>query len=303
MDLVRLRTFYEVASCGSLTGAAEKLCTSQPAISRQLAALEKEIGLSLFSRHSHGVRLTEAGRHLFAYGEKILTLVDHAERSLAELRDLEAGTITIGASTTIGNYLLPAWLAGFSKSYPKIEVSLQVENSNRVILDVLEGKLNIGLIAGPLNSPELCQEHLLDDDIILLVGPEHPWLHERPVFPASLQREALILRETGSATRQAIEAFLEQEKIRPAKTIVLGDTEAIKRAVMAGMGVTFLSQNTVQMELGYGLLYEIKEPYLCFKRPLLAVYPKGARLSPAVLAFLSTVKKLLPHSMEQKMLV
>jgi DNA-binding transcriptional LysR family regulator len=252
--------------------------------------LEKELGLSLFSRHSRGVRLTEAGRCLFEYVEKSLTLLENAEKALAELRDLESGTITIGASTTIGNYLLPAWLASFNKSYPKVDVSLQVENSNKVILDVLAGKLDIGLTAGPVNLPELCQEYLLDDDVILLVGPDHPWLNERPVLPASLQEEALILRETGSATRQALEAFLEKEKIRPAKTFVLGDTEAIKRAVMAGMGVTFLSKNTVRFELRYGLIYEI-EPNLSFKRPLFAVYPKGVRLSPALLAFLSTIRK------------
>lgn len=293
MDLIQLRTFYEAANCGSLTGASETLCTSQPAISRQITTLEKELGLSLFSRHSRGVRLTEAGRCLFEYVEKSLKLLENAQRALAELRDLESGMITIGASTTIGNYLLPAWLARFSRLYPKINVSLQVENSNKVILSVLEGKLDIGLIAGPVNSPELCQEYLLDDDVILLVGPEHSWLNDRPIFPAALQDEVLILRETGSATRQAIEVHLEKEKIRPSKTIVLGNTEAIKRAVMAGMGVAFLSKSTVPIELEHELIYEIKDDNLSFKRPLFAVYPKGARLSPALLAFLSTIKKLI----------
>lgn len=293
MDLIQLRTFYEAANCGSLTGASETLCTSQPAISRQITTLEKELGLSLFSRHSRGVRLTEAGRCLFEYVEKSLKLLDNAEKALAELRDLESGTLTLGASTTIGNYLLPAWLAGFSKSYPKIDVSLQVENSNKVIVDVLEGKLDLGLVAGPANSPELCQEYLLEDDVILLVGPDHPWLNEKPVFPTALQRETLILREIGSATRQAIEAFFEKEKISPAKTIVLGDTEAIKRAVMAGMGVSFISRNTIHIELKHGLLCEIKDSNLSFKRLLFAVYPKGVRLSPAVLAFLSAIKKLI----------
>ncbi len=293
MDLIQLRTFYEAANCGSLTGASEILCTSQPAISRQIISLEKELEMSLFSRHSRGVRLTEAGRCLFEYVEKSLKLLDNAEKALAELRDLESGTITIGASTTIGNYLLPAWLAGFSKLYPKIDLSLRVETSNKVIAGVLEGKFDIGLVAGSLNSPELCQEYLLNDELILVVGPEHYWLNEKPVFPAALQGEVLILRESGSATRQAIETFMEKEKIRAAKTIVLGDTEAIKRAVMAGMGVAFLSKNTVSVELRYGLLKEIKESLFSFKRPLFAIYPKGVRLSPALLAFLSSIKKHL----------
>lgn len=293
MDLIQLRTFYEAANCGSLTGASEKLCTSQPAVSRQIVALEKELKLSLFSRHSRGVRLTEAGHCLFQYVEKSLLLLEKAEKALAELRDLESGTIMVGASTTIGNYLLPAWLASFSRVYPKIDVSLQVENSNNVILSVIEGKLDMGLIAGPVNSPELCQEYLLDDEVILLVGPNHPWLNEKPVFPAALKQEVLVLRETGSATRQAIEAHLEKQMIRPSKTIVLGNTEAIKRAVMAGMGVTFISKNTVHIELEHELLYEIKDPHLSFKRPLFAVYPKGGRLSPALFAFLSTIKKIV----------
>lgn len=299
MDLIQLRTFYEAAACGSLTGASEKLCTSQPAISRQILSLEKELGLSLFSRHSRGVRLTEAGRCLFQYVEKSLLLLEKAEKALAELRDLESGTIMVGASTTIGNYLLPAWLASFSRLYPKIDVSLQVENSNKVIQSVLEGKLDIGLIAGPVNSPELCQEYLLDDDVILLVGPDHPWLNEKPVFPDALKQEVLVLRETGSATRQALETHLDKEKIKPAKTIVLGNTEAIKRAVMAGMGVTFISKDTVRIELEHGLLHEIKDLNISFKRPLFAVYPKGVRFSPALLAFLSTIKKIVHNHAEQ----
>lgn len=291
MNLIQLRTFYEAAICGSLTSASDKLCTSQPAISRQIVSLEKELGLSLFSRHSRGVNLTEAGRCLFEYVEKSLKLLDNAEKALAELRDLESGTITIGASTTIGNYLLPVWLAVFCKLYPKIDLSLRVENSYKVIVDVLEGKLNIGLTAGPINSSELCHEYLLDDDVILLVGPGHVWLKERPLFPEAFQQEVLLLRETGSATRQSLGSFLEKEKYKPAKTIVLGDTETIKRAVMAGMGVTFISRNTVSTELAYGLIHEIKDPKLSFKRPLFAVYPKGVRLSPALLVFLSTIKK------------
>lgn len=296
MDLIQLRTFYEAAICGSLTGASEKLCSSQPAISRQILTLEKELGLSLFSRHSRGVRLTEAGRCLFEYAAKSLKILDNAEKALAELRDLESGTITLGASTTIGNYLLPVWLADFSKQYPKIDISLQVANSNNVIVDLLEGELDIGLIAGPINSPDLCQDYLLDDQIILLVGPKHPWHNKNTIFPEAIMNEVLILRETGSATRQAIESFLENEKIISPKTIVLGDTEAIKRAVMAGMGITFLSRNTVNLELEYGLLYEINDSNFSFKRPLFAVYPKGARLSPALLAFLSMIKKLVLSS-------
>lgn len=291
MDLTQLRTFQEVAKCGSLTGAGEKLCTSQPAISRQIASLEKELGLSLFSRHSRGVILTEAGRCLFGYVEKSLVLLENAEKALAELHNLESGTIAIGASTTIGNYLLPDWLTSFNKSNPKIDVRLQVDNINKVVQDVLEGKLDIGLAAGPVNSPELCQEYLLDDDIILLTGPDHPLLKKTPVLSDLLMDEALILREPGSTTRQVVDSFLERENIKPAKAIVLGNTEAIKRAVMAGMGITFLSKNTVHVELGCGLLFKVNDSRLNIKRSFFAIYPKGVRLSPACLAFLSTIKK------------
>lgn len=293
MDLIQLKTFYETANCGSLTAASEKLCTSQPAVSRQILSLEKELGISLFSRHSRGVKLTEAGRCLFQYVEKSLLLLDKAEKAISELRELESGHITVGASTTIGNYLFPGWLASFIRLYPKIDVSLQVANSNKVIEYVLEGKLDIGLIAGPLKSPELCLEYLMDDNIIMVVGPEHPWLKKTSVSAASLQQEVLILREPGSATRQAIESYLEKEKIQAGKTMILGNTEAIKRAVISGMGIAFISRNTVLIELQLGILKEIKNPLLCFKRPLFAVYPKGVRRSPSVLAFLSNVKNLL----------
>ena len=138
MDLLQLRAFYEVVNCGSVTGASRILCMSQPAVSRQIRNLENALGIQLFSRHSRGVRLTEAGRCLLYYVEKSLTLLDNAEKALAAFRDLETGSVTLGASTTIGNYLLPGWLACFNKEYPNIEVALLVDNSNRVIQGVLK---------------------------------------------------------------------------------------------------------------------------------------------------------------------
>ena len=151
--------------------------------------------------------------------------------------------------------------------------------------------MEIGLAAGPIDVPDICCEYLLDDEIILLVGPTHPCAGS-PV-PISLRNEVLISREEGSATRQAVETFLEKERLEPKKTIVLGDTEAIKRAVMAGLGVSFLSESTVHTELKHRLLFAVDSPQHSFSRQLFALYPKGGILSPAAHAFLSKIRQFI----------
>ena len=291
MELFQLRSFHEVARSGSLSKAAENLCITQPALSRQITALEKTVGISLFNRHNRGVNLTEAGRRLYEYAEDVLKLVDRAGKTLREMQNLESGQLKIGASTTIGNYLLPTWLAKFLKSHPGVDVCLQVGNSETIIEQLVDGLFDLAFVAGFSGSPGLCIEPLLEDEILFLVGPSHPLAKADSFLQLDLAKEVLIFREPGSATKQAVDSLLSQTGIQPARVITLGNTEAVKRAVIAGMGVTFLSRRTVTLELKSGLLLAPGIPGLRVKRHFLSIYPKGLRLSPAALAFLSHVKK------------
>ncbi len=291
MELFQLRSFYEVARSGSFSKAAENLCITQPALSRQIVILEKTVGISLFNRHNRGVNLTDAGRRLFEYAEDVLKLLDKASKSLKEMQNLESGQLKIGASTTIGNYLLPTWLAKFLNLHPGVDVCLQVGNSDTIIEQLVDGLFDFAFVAGFSSTPGLCIEPLLEDEILFLVGPDHPLAKAESLLQPDLAKEVLIFRESGSATKQAVDSLLSQTGIQPARVITLGNTEAVKRAVIAGMGVTFLSKHTVTLELKTGLLFAPDIPDLRVKRQFLSIYPKGVRLSPAALSFLAHVKK------------
>ncbi len=291
MELSQLRAFYEIARSGSLTKGAEKLCITQPALSRQVESLEKSVGVSLFNRHSRGVYLTEAGRRLFEYVEQMLRLADEAERTLQEIQGLETGKLSIGACTTVGNYLLPAPLATFLKLHPKIEASLHLGKSNDIVDGVINRQFDLAFIAGVADSPGLCIEPIYEDEILFLVYPGHPLCENAGFNPEQLAGEVFILREQGSATRQALDSILSKVRVKPSRVVTLGDTEAVKRAVMAGLGVTFLSKRTVGLELRSGLLCAPDIPELKMTRQMLCIYPKNVHLSPAALAFLSHLKK------------
>lgn len=287
MDLQHLRTFFEVARTGNVSRAAERLYITQPALSRQMDNLEKSLGIPLFTRHSRGMKLTEAGRRLYEFAEKALRIVAEAERALKEMRELESGRVTVAASTTMGNYLLPGLLALFSRAHPGIDVSMQVANSEQVIDWVLQGSHDVGFVAKHPEKPGLSIEPVVEDEIIFLAAPDQS--RQKP--EEALANAVFLLREEGSATREIAESILLREGIRPAKVITLGNTEAIKRGVMAGMGVTFLSKFTVELELKHKVLVTSDAPRLKAGRRFFAIYPKGARLSPALLGFLSLVKK------------
>ncbi|MBU7008240.1 LysR family transcriptional regulator [Phosphitispora fastidiosa] len=291
MELSQLRAFYEIARSGSFSKGAEKLHITQPALSRQIESLEKSVGISLFNRHSRGVYLSEAGRRLFEYVEQMLRLADEADRTLQELQGLHIGKLSIGACTTMGSYLLPTPLATFLKQHPNIEASLELGSSDEIAARAANRDFDLAFIAGIADPPGLCIEPILEDQILFLVCPDHP-LSKTTVFqPELLTKEVFIMRELGSATRKALEAILERVQIKPGRVVTLGDTEAVKRAVMAGMGITFLSRFTVGLELQTGLLCAPSFPELQMNRKLLCIYPKGVHLSPAALAFLSHIKK------------
>ncbi|MHB1127944.1 MAG: LysR substrate-binding domain-containing protein [Bacillota bacterium] len=291
MDLSHMLAFYQVARCGSFSKAAESLFSSQPALSRQVAALEKELGLVLLDRQPRGVTPTEAGRRLLEYAEQIFRLLGEVERVLAGFKDLEAGTLTLGASTTIGNYLLPSVLAIYRQKNPGLELSLTVKSSREIESLVADHKVDLGLLAGPLTAGGLYVEAFGEDELVAVVAPGHPLTRQQDISLAALAGETLLLREAGSATRQTTEEYLDGKGIVPANTFVLGDTEAIKRAAASGLGVAFLSRYTMELEVQCGRLQPLDGPEWRIRRQLFVAFSKDSRLSPPALTFLALIRK------------
>lgn len=293
MNLSLLHVFYEVSHSGSLTTAAEKLHISQPALSRQISSLEKEVGLDLFIRHSRGLQLTEAGRRLYEYTQRILNYADEAQRVLNEIKNIETGTLKIGASKTAGSYLLPPVIANFIQKYPRIDLIIDIENRDTIIKRATNLGYDVVLLTGSFNEPGFFVETLSNDEIVALTSPQHKVQTTDPLDIDRLNNEVFILRETGSSTRDITDSIMSSNGLNPKKTVELPSIEAIKRIISAGAGVTFLSKHTVMNEIRSGTLKTINCASLSMQRGMIFVQPKAGRISPAALALTSLIKKEL----------
>jgi len=288
VDFSNLRAFYQVAVSGNFSKAADELYLSQPALSRQVAALEKELGLQLFNRQGRQVVITDAGRRLMVFAEKIINLSSEAKKEMLEFKDLASRELTIGASTTIANYFLPNILAQYYTKNPGIRINMKTGNSREIESLVADGKIEVGLVAGEIRSPQLYQEHFAEDNLCFVVAKNHRFVGTKS-FQEQLSKETFLCREDGSDSQRLLDNLLITLKITPKNKLILGDTEAIKRGVINYMGIAFLSKFTFEYELSLGFLIPIKEVEL--KRQFLLIYPKGARLSPSALAFSALLKK------------
>jgi len=285
MNLNHLAIFYAVAQEGSVTLGAERLHISQPAVSKQLQELEKNLGTPLFDRLPRGVRLTEAGELLLGYARSLFGLEAEAEAALAELRGLERGRLSIGASMTIGGYLLPDVLARFHQQYPGIDIHLEIANTKEVEQRLIEGTLDVGLTEGFLEHPELEAVVFREDEMVVIAWPDHPLLSEGPVTAERLCQEPFLVREEGSGTRAVVERAFAERGLALRPVMSLGNIEAIKRAVAAGVGIAMVSALTVGLEQEAGKLTVVALSDLSVHRPLHRLHLRGKHQGRATLAF------------------
>ena len=296
-----LALFRAVAEAGGFSRAAEVVHVSQPAISMQVAELEAALGTPLFDRLPRGVRLTDAGRTLLGYAQRIATLEAEAERAMRELRGLERGRLALGASMTIGGYLLPTVLGVFRRAYPGVELQLAIANTETIKTRLIDGTLDLGLTEGmPPRDPELSTRVFREDELIVIAPTDHPLVlpakckrQPRPIDARRLCAQPLILREPGSGTREVLLQALAECGSKPGEVVLtLTNTEAIKRAVLAGLGLAVVSRLCVTMELAGGVLVEVPTRGLKLRRSLYEVTVHGRQPSPSVQAFVAMLSKL-----------
>ncbi len=293
MNLNQLRVFIAIADTGSITRASRRLKVSQPAVSKQLTELEHALGTTLFDRVARGVRLTESGRVLEGHARRIFAAETAAEDELAELVGLTRGRLSIGASTTIGSYLIPTVFGRFRREHPSVKLDLEIGNTATIQTALLENRLDLGLTEGFVASDSLAVEQIASDEMVLIVAPQHP-LRTRPSVSArALLSEAFIMRERGSGTRDVIEAALAQLDIEIDPVMALGSTEAVKNAVAAGLGVAMVSRLTVELELSTGRLCAVEVSDLRIQRELHLLRLKRKRQSPAIEAFVALLRETL----------
>lgn len=291
MTLRQVEVFLAVARERSFSVAAEKIHLSQPTLSEHVRELERELGKPLFFRKGRTVTLTEAGRVFEPYAASMVAAAEGAQHAVGELDGLTHGSLLVGASTTPGLYVLPGIIARFRARYPGIELRLQIANSRLIEERVRAKELDLGVVGGHMLPPgQECLAAGLLDELVLVVAPRHPWANQRDIAPSRLAVEPLLMREEGSATRRVTERALRQAGIAFRTAMELDHTEAIKQAVIAGLGVAFLSTYAVQGEVATGRMRALRVRGIRIQRHFHVIHHAARRLGASARAFMQALE-------------
>lgn len=285
LNLHLLRLFTAVVKSGSFSRAAEALHISQPAISKGVRDFELQVGCRLLDRSPKGVRPTREGQALLRHAETLFAAERAAEDELVSLRNLDSGSLRIGASTTIATYMIADYLGTFHRKYPGIEVHLVIANTRDIADLMLARDVEIALVEGPVEDEELESHAWRTDVMSLIVDPRHRFATGRGIAGAALREETLIVREPGSGSREVVGQALAAQGIEPARTLEIGSTEAIKQAVAAGLGVAIVSGATISDQVTLGRLKVVPMRDLQIERTLWQLKVSGRMDIPAATAF------------------
>jgi DNA-binding transcriptional LysR family regulator len=266
-----------VAETKSFSKASELIHLTQPAVSLQIQAMEELYETRLFDRSGNTINLTPAGEVLYRRAKEILGLYAEAQRSISEITGAIKGSLSIGASSTIGNYLLPTIISSFKKKVPQVNISLVVSNTKTITERLNAGEIDIALVEGDVSKQRFTVETLIDDEMVVIMSPAHPWAERRNIPAIELTKEPIILREEGSGTRQVILKYLDDHGIKQDQlkiALVMGSTEAIKAAVEEGIGVSIVSGWAARKALKHGLIKATTFKDLKFHRNFSIISPK-----------------------------
>ena len=256
----RLQVFHAVARLLSFTKAAEVLHMTQPAVTFQIRQLEEQFDTRLFDRAHNRVSLTEAGHVAFEYAEIIFEKYSELENAIREVTGSISGSLTLGASTTISEYMLPALLGDFNAKNPEVLLRLRVSNTEGVVSMVENNVIDLGVVEGPVTNKNLLVEVCRKDDLVVVVPPDHDLADFKTVSVEKMLEYPFICREEGSGTREVISEHLKKQGVGKhalRSCLELGSPEAIKGAIQAGMGLSILSSVSLAKELKLGILKTI----------------------------------------------
>ena len=293
MEDHKLRVFCAVAETKSFSKASELIHLTQPAVSLQVQAMEELYETRLFDRSGNAINLTPAGEILYKRAKEILALYAEAQKNISEITGAIKGSLSIGASSTIGNYLLPQIISAFKKKVPQVNISLVVSNTKTITEKLNAGEIDIALVEGDVSKQRFTVETLLSDELVVIMSPAHPWAERRNIPGIEMTKEPLIMREEGSGTRQIILKHLEDHGIKLDNlkiTLVLGSTEAIKSAVEEGMGVSILSAWAVRQAIKHGTLKATTFKDVKFHRNFSIISPKRNYCTHTAKEFLNFLK-------------
>jgi DNA-binding transcriptional LysR family regulator len=281
----QLRVFAEVAQQGSMARAAETLHLTPPAISMQIKEIESQVGLPLFDRNGRAVTLSTAGEYFLVHAKRLLAALKDADHAMARLKRVERGLLTIGMVST-AKYFVPHLLARFHEDHPGVDVRLRVAGNREQLVSLMDaGEVDISIMGRPPREVATRAESFAAHPLVFVAPPAHPLVRRADLPVGALDGCGLIAREHGSGTRAAMEAFFAEHRFEPRLAMEMSSNETIKQAVIAGMGISFLSLHTVGLEVRSGLLSVLDIQGTPLLRTWNVVHMGSKVLSPAAEAF------------------
>jgi DNA-binding transcriptional LysR family regulator len=288
LDLHRLKIFNTIIEMKSFSKAARQLYLTQPTVSQHVNFLEEYLGVSLFDRLGKEVRPTHAGQILHTYALRLLRMADDAELAVAYYKGEKSGTFITGASNVPGEYILPEILGRFKEKYPGIVVRVYLGDTGGIVDKILNYEIDFGLIGARIAHDQLRCSRFIDDELCLILAPGHPWAKRRSIDVADLERAAFVVREPGSGTRMMVEQTLRKAGLQADQLSIiaeLGSNAAVKQAVKAGLGISFVSKRSVVDEIGMNVIKTLPVKGLKMHRSFYIVRHKKRTLPPLVREF------------------
>jgi Transcriptional regulator len=284
MNSRHFQIFLKVCETGSMTRAAKELFMTQPSVSQVISELEREYAVRLFERLNHHLYLTEAGRQLRTYASQILNLSEQARLQLAELGS--AGSLRVGASHTVGTYLLPDIFSEYRIANTNVEIFSVVDNTQAVENLLLEDKVDLGIVEGMIHSKDLLSTFLCRDDLVIICGRQHPLWSAPEVALSALENQPFIIREAGSGTRELLEREMNAASVNWKLAGIYSSTEAIKKAVEQNLALAAVPKTAVTDEIKQGKLKEVCIQGFSLQRNFNLVHHKQKFFTPAIQSFI-----------------
>jgi DNA-binding transcriptional LysR family regulator len=292
MDLWQLHIFCKVVDLKSFSRAGKAVHLSQPTVSSHIKDLEDHFDCRLVDRLAKEALPTKAGRLLYRYAKRMISLRDETESAMAEFKGKIRGSLELGGSTIPGAFFLPMIIAAFSRQFPEVNLSLSIADTQQIIDAILAGDLELGVVGAVSAHAALIQTHLLDDEMRLVVPAGHPWSGQKRVTSRQLLSEPFILREHGSGTLRSIQDSFSEAglSVNDLKVIArIGSTEAIRQGIKNGMGVSILSAIAVADDVATGSLTTLTIDGLNLKRAFYLTHHRHRSLSPLGQAFIDFI--------------
>jgi DNA-binding transcriptional LysR family regulator len=298
VNLRHLEVFRTVVECESFSGAAEKLIMTQPAVSMQVQAVERHFGAPLLERRNRRVALTEAGQAVYAWTIEVLRTESETQRRLDDLKHAETGHVVVGASMTVGSYILPPILTRFKQLHPGADFKVDVADRDELCTGVLAGRIDCAVLIAREIPSGLQTEVLGCDEMVFICAPNHRLANRKRVCAADLANEPFIIAPKNSSYRRIIDDILASQGLEHVSVFMeLDAAEGVKRGVQQGLGIGLALRSGVGWEIEHGLLREIPAPGAKPKVELGLIYRPRHHGSPMICAFMDYLREELPKQL------